>query len=1317
MKRFLLLLAVVTFPLVGIVLGQKTEQPIFNLIQQIGKPRPQGIEYNPYFDQFAYTDQTGRLLLVQASTLEPQFVLYEQGNFSGYLFSRDGRYLALAIDTRIEIWDTQIGKLNIALTPDGVLSESGTMRFSDDGNLLLFDSVVRAPPELRRSENDTAILPWMWDLAAARGERNSTLPGGAEAYPFFAFHNGLIIGPNDTLIAALPGRLQVLDGHSKAYGVVNELQMNRIETDPMDIWRSLRDDLMYVRPNGQNNLLQVNTSDFASVDLPLGGGLDTSTLQNVQKMRLSSLAHIIGQPNSTGENALLRLIFGEGYRQEQNYEPTTVTLLDILQPITVGREQMGLLVYTYYTNHGYGAMEFIRPVDIVDMVLSPDNIHLMVRRASNLQPIEIYNLQTGILEHSYFPTEPDHDGQHILSFDRNAATIITDFERINVQTGDTQLLESGYTTAFQNYYFTDNSSQIITLNGEDWRLWDIATGQNIQRETLNLFGTIVDSTPDARRYLTHINTEQGETYEIVEVGIPEHRKITIPPLDGRSIETIIPSADWQSYLVVYAATPTTSHYPGNEVAIYNMDRGKLLFLAGDDLPSPQGRSYRWLDNETAIISSYASQGDDQPQRVYGLNYDASGVPSCIVNAYPDHWQQFVPLWEQFNAKLNPDAFSRLTQRLCAKLPTNADQLVAALTPTPRTGYVSDATAVPLGIAGVPTCLTSAFPGQALAFAEAWRKMSEGLDDTAKAELEKELCEGLITSVYQLGATPTTDINQFNPPTSTPMDTGPITIDSGNDQQLDVMMVNILTGERRIGTYLPPVPDHSRPLDRVLEAFQKEKKYYPSGNVQLSPDSSLLAVSNDLGFIDIYRLSIPYDGLVVDQTATAAAEKEEAPRNLALPATATRPFDYVGQARPTLTPTVTPTPPPAAEATTILSQNGQVTDSCPSPTLYDLDHPPADYAASGRLFMPALEPQYRGRGMLTYDMTTRQITYSDKLPACNGSENCQFSFDQNWIFRQGNNITVSKPDGSSETVLFTDLEQSAWPQFFQWTGLHTLEYQYQGYLPTKQRGVVQLSREFDPVNSTTTDPATLPQAPSINDLPTNALSLQPVEQRYWLLSTDYGKGVGAKYYLYDTQTQKADYFARIDGSGLNFQWHPLGKALYYQYPSDPRWYRFDASTGQHEIMGRLPDGQWSRDGRYRVQWTSLNSDEYRQHIEMHTLMPKISVWDSETGLTRRFCIPQSGVNSDGSGSFLWSPDNRYLSFRMMLPPSGDTWPELYTPTPQDPTPTPMPTKTPIPLETQYQYQNARTIILDTQTGSVTMLTDQIGEPIVWTGATP
>ncbi len=1312
MKR-LLLLVFITFPLMGMVLGQVADdQPIFNLVQEIGKPRPQGIRYDINFDQFAYTDLTGRLVLVDAATLQTRYVLYEQGNYSGYIFSHDGRYLALAIDRQVQIWDTQTGTLDISLAPDGVLSMSGIMRFSDTDQLLLFDSVVRAPPELRRSENDTSILPWMWDLSAERGERNSTLPGGTEAYPFFGFRNGLIIGPNDTMIAALPARLQVLDGHSRDYGAVRDLEMNRIETDPMDIWRSLRDDFLYVRPNGQNNLLQVDANTFNVADVPLGNQLGVQQLQAVKAMRLSNIARIIGDPNSTGENPLLRLILGDEYRQYQSYEPITVTILDILDPVTVGYEQMGLLVYTFYTNRGYGAMEFIRPVDIVDMELSPDNAHLLVRSASNLQPLELYDLDTGLLEHTYFPAEPDFDGSHTLSFNATGTEIITDFERINVQTGESSVLETAYTSGFQNYAFSADSQNLITMNGSDWRLWDVTTGKPLDRQQLNLVGNVIASSPDARRYLTQYNNGQGETFEISEVGIPERRSITIPPFEGRSIETIIHSPDWLKYLVVYAPTPISSHYPGNEIAVYAMNQGKVLFLAGSDLPSRDGRSYRWVDNETISITSSYPVGSGQPSRIFGLDYDASGVPTCLVNAYPNEWQQFVPLWEQFNARMDVNSFGRLTQRLCANLPASAVEVAQVLTPTPRANYSSEATPYPLGIAGVPTCLTSAFPRQALAYAEAWREMSAGLGDTAKAELEQELCEGLITSLGQLAPTPTVDPNQFNAATATPFDSGPVTIDSGTQSQIEVMLVDIQTGERQVGSYLPPVAENLQPIDRVLEAFQREKRFYPNGNVQLSPDGTLLAITDDFGFIDIYRLSLPYDVLVIDRTA-AASEQADAPRSLALPATATRPFDYVGQPQPTLTPTVTPTPPPAAEAATTLAQNGEVEDICPSTTLYNLSNPPSDFTAFGRLLIPDYAQQFGYRGMLSLDVATGTLTYDDTLPACGVTSNCQFSFDQNWIYRLDDIISVSHPDGTDATVLFESIERTSWPDTINWVNLHTLRYEYTGWVPEKYANPVRLTRQFDPTTGDETPPSELLSMPVINDLPTTPLSLQPVEQRYWLMNMDYGGGVGTKYYLYDLQANTVDYFARLIGGGLIYQWHPLGQALYYQYPNDVRWYRFDPTTARHEIMGSLPDGQWSRDGRYRVQWMSLGGDEYRQFVQQRELLPKISIWDSQTGLTRRYCIPESGISNAGS-SLLWSPDNSYLSLRMTLPPEGDTWPELYTPTPQDPTPTPQPRPTDIPLETQYQYQTARTLVLDTQTGTVTVITDQANDALVWTG---
>lgn len=1300
MKRLAFFALILSFVLAGIALGQTTDDSAFTLIQEIGRPRPQGIEYDPQFDQFAMTDLSGALLLVKASNLETSHVLYEQGFYSGYKFSHDGRFLALAIERRVELWDTQTGELSTSVEPEGILSLVGTLRFSDDDELLLFDSLIPAPAATRRSENDTNVLPWLWDLPAARGERNSTLPGSSEAYPFFGFRNGLIIGPNNILIAALPGRLQVINGNTKDMPVLNELVMNRLETDPMDIWRSVRDDLLYVRPTGQNNLLQVNAADGSSFDLPLGRELNYRTLADMQGMQLSKLARIIGEPNSTGDNPLLRLILGDGYRSYQGYQPMTVMLLDILEPITVGQEQMGMLIYTFYPERGYGVVEFIRPVDIVDMTLHPEDNQLMVRRASGLQPIEVYNLDTGLLEKTYFPAEPDSQGQHTLAFNQNGSAIVSDFERFDTQSGDGIVLEPDYTSGFDRYFFSDDSQQLITLQGNRWRAWDIATGQVVQDETLNLRGDIVDSSPDARRYLTRFSTDVGEVFEIVEVGVNERRSITIPNVPGQGFDAIVPSDDWQNYLVAYS---------GNAIAVYNMDKGRLLFIADADLPSTNGRNYAWADNDTALVSSNSSFSTE-PERIYGLEYDASGVPTCLVNAYPQDWQNFVPLWEQFNYYMNSDTLGRLTLRLCSSLPTDPADLTHVLTPTPRPYYTSESTPYPIGIAGVPVCLTSRFPSEALAYAEAWRQMSAGLTDAEKADLEVLVCEGLISSLYQVAATPTTDPNQFNPPTATPIDSGPITVDTGFEQQIEVMLIDIETGERQIGHYLPPVKDTSRPLDLVFLAFEREYHFYPSGNSQLSPDGKLLAMTNDYGFINIYRLGVPYDAMVAAGTATASAGQEATPRTISLPPTATPPFEYAGQARPTLTPTVTTTSPPPAQATTSMKQNGEVEDVCPAPVLYNIDNPAPGYAAAGRIFS---QPNYaisNGRGLMVLDPATGGITYDDALPICLLQGGCRLSFDQNWMLNQGDTISVSRPDGSGSTVLFEGVERSAWPSQFDWIGLNTLEYRYQGFLDQFENPVT-LVRHFDTTSAVESEPFQPPSAPTINNLPTNALALQPVIERYWLLSTD--SGAGQKYYMYDRQTDTTTYFARVNGS-LSYQWHPLGESLYYQYPSDARWYRFDPATGQHEIMGELPDGLWSRDGRYRVRWSALDGDEYINRVENHELLPKISIWDSQTALIRRYCIPETGMQNFGE-AFLWSPDNRYIAFRISLPMDGDTFPTLYTPTPQDPTPTPLPTSTPFPLETQYEYRNPRTMVLDTQTGYITILTDELDAPIIWTGA--
>jgi hypothetical protein len=67
---------------------------------------------------------------------------------------------------------------------------------------------------------------------------------------------------------------------------------------------------------------------------------------------------------------------------------------------------------------------------------------------------------------------------------------------------------------------------------------------------------------------------------------------------------------------------------------------------------------------------------------------------------------------------------------------------------------------------------------------------------------------------------------------------------------------------------------------------------------------------------------------------------------------------------------------------------------------------------------------------------------------------------------------------------------------------------------------------------------------------------------------------------------------------------------------------------------LYNGQWSNDGRY----TAFSTGRRTQQV---------AVWDSQTGLTRTYCVPETGARAYGGG-FWWSPDSRYLALQAPLP---------------------------------------------------------------------
>src|SRR5262249_48143008 len=160
---------------------------------------------------------------------------------------------------------------------------------------------------------------------------------------------------------------------------------------------------------------------------------------------------------------------------------------------------------------------------------------------------------------------------------------------------------------------------------------------------------------------------------------------------------------------------------------------------------------------------------------------------------------------------------------------------------------------------------------------------------------------------------------------------------------------------------------------------------------------------------------------------------------------------------------------------------------------------------------------------------------------------------------------------------------------------------------------------------------------VNGLPTTSIAVQPGGNgTLVLVSTPYAQG--AKYYIYDRLTGKADYFARVDNGQLDAIWHPLGHYLYYRFPDQPdRWYIFDVQTRQHSVLGdSLPslNGTWSHDGRYTIGWYDSSQKEVDQHLAAGQLIPKINIWDSQTGENRRYCIPETGLTAYDGVPFVW-----------------------------------------------------------------------------------
>ncbi|MBC7869626.1 MAG: hypothetical protein H7Y09_02200, partial [Chitinophagaceae bacterium] len=328
---FLFLMLLIT----GAAWAQISQDRSFELVTQIGRTAPTGIRYDANYDRFAWVDRRGRLVLVDAATYEEQHVLHESGNFSGYQFSHNGRWLALGIDRVVEIWDTQEGTLVQSFQPDSAQGITSLLQFSDDDTLLMLTAIVPAPDSIRRSETDTSQTPWLWDLAAERGDRTSILPLQRTQQPFFDLRNGLLLTPDNRLFSAYPGLVQLMDIGAESYPVLTDIPTNRNERDPIDVWYGLDGDHVYFRPLNSDMIQQVRTDNADVIDIATNATYDAPNIAAFNDLALTDYSRIVGEPISRENYSFLSLLLGEDYHSLYNDHPLTVMIIVVLHPVTL----------------------------------------------------------------------------------------------------------------------------------------------------------------------------------------------------------------------------------------------------------------------------------------------------------------------------------------------------------------------------------------------------------------------------------------------------------------------------------------------------------------------------------------------------------------------------------------------------------------------------------------------------------------------------------------------------------------------------------------------------------------------------------------------------------------------------------------------------------------------------------------------------------------------------------------------------------------------------------------------------------------------
>ena len=1259
MKRYFLLVLLFLLFTSGLVLSQ-TEPPAlpetFAIEGEIGRALPRKIIYSPQREQMAVVDAYSRLLLINALDYSTIATLHDSGEYGDIVFSHDGRWLAVAHGQVMELWDTETVTLVADLTDLGSVRRLvGPLAFSSNDDILVFYGIYPAPRELRVTENDSITYPWVWHLPAARQEATSSLPGEVEALQMFDYANGFVLSPDDQFVAALPGRLRVLDTYTLE--AQYEIPTARYEQDALTSWTSLTDDSIYVRSVRTNTLLQVDTNLGVLVEIPLNVNLTLNDLERLGSLEVGSIAQIIGVQAGRDANPLLQVFLGENYRDTQRYgnTPLTVTLVDLLLPPAAAPDNVLALLFVYDETTRVGRFQFSQQRGPNQMVLSPDQQHLLVRQQRDGDEyVFTYEVSTGQELRRFLPalraigSYRRSDKNRVLAYDQSGEIIISDFQRLQAATSALIVEDLRYSRQFDRFFFSEDGQKIITLAGTEWREWSITTGEVLRRSVVNLNGSIIATSADGYRYLTQFSHDDGSGGAQVADMDSGGYTVRFNRIPGSRVSDIYANPSWTRFLVIYSVNEYGPYYPGNQIAVYDYRDGFKWLIAGDDLPSLSQRQYGWVDDDTVFVYGQG-RSSGQPARIYGVDYAPNSLPTCIMDAHPENADRFSQLWERLVLNLRVDRLDTWTKRICNDLPGSASGIEQLLHPTPTSVTVL-ATGVPDG--AVPQCLLDRYPGESEAYTEIWENLTTGLNADERYEFAVLLCEGI----------------------------GPIRSESEFDPSLGLtMFIDAETGERSSGAFQQPVIERL-PLEPVQKLF-RDTENRALGTALLSPNQELIAASNLPGELIVYRMLVPYSFLMSQLTATADVQLTQANLIVAQPSPSPT-FNMIGTARPTLTPTTVLTPYPRPDQRAFDPSSGATPPAlinlppdtseavCPAESLYTVDNAPESYRPDGQL-----HAQILGDLLWVINPITGNRSESADIPQCERGVRCEFSPDRSWILANTFDlIYVVRPDNSDPRVLWdkrTPNPPTPFPRDLNWSGNRTLE--WLAPIPVTVDGNTTFREGYlRDVLNVFPDPAPWFPTVTINEIPAQLISRQPGGP-WSVVYTTYSTGtaLGYKYYLYNTGTSEYQLFAQNIGDEINTYWHPTGDRLYYHFPGriNPLNYQVAFPEVNNRLLGPDHGGTWSNDGRYRA----FRTDSRAQPI---------GVWDSWTGASRTFCLPETGARQY-QGPFTWSPDNHYIALQA-----------------------------PLPKDEAQEGIGQHTLILDVVNGTVVDLTTGVVQLIVW-----